>query len=112
MPKSSHPWDIYSEQLLHLGYGYPLWNPDQPQRRSVLVGDVGMVREGEFIPLFNTLQDATSEIQPRRMVPTDFVPLPRDRLFIIGPREKIRQKMLCSGDTHESTVSIGAGLGK
>ena len=54
--REHHAWDIYAEQLIDKGYGYPLWYPDQPAQRQIHLGDVGWIQEGEFVPLFNTMK--------------------------------------------------------
>ncbi|KAI0633109.1 hypothetical protein C8Q77DRAFT_1040359, partial [Trametes polyzona] len=88
--------DIYAEQLVHLGYGHPLWVPDPaPGKPPVEVGDVGWMNEGEFLPLFNAFREE-HDAQPLGAVPVDFVPLNVHDCTIIGPRDKISQTVLCS----------------
>ena len=76
---SSKPWDIYVKQLLSDGrvdqYGYPLWvEPElsSASSRDVFLGDVGLLRDGHFIPLCNTMAPA-DDSKNRNGVPRDFV---------------------------------------
>ncbi|KAI0350573.1 hypothetical protein OH77DRAFT_1412848 [Trametes cingulata] len=104
---STAPWDIYTEQLIHLGYGYPLWVPDPaPGAAQVQIGDVGWVNDGEFISLFNALR-GEDDAQPRGGVPVDHVPLDVRDLSILGPRDKIWQRVLCSRSIRKLDVSGG-----
>ncbi|KAI0369524.1 hypothetical protein BV20DRAFT_353149 [Pilatotrama ljubarskyi] len=104
---STAPWDIYAEQLMHLGYGYPLWIPDPaPEAAQVQIGDVGWVNDGEFVPLFNAPR-GENDAQPRGGVPVDHVPLETRDLTIPGPRDKIWQPVLCSRSIRKVEVSGG-----
>ncbi|KAI0819434.1 hypothetical protein BC628DRAFT_1342226 [Trametes gibbosa] len=99
------PWDIYADQLTHLGYGYPLWIPDPaPGAPSVEIGDVGWINEGEFLPLFNAFR-GENEAQPRGAGPVDHVPLLLRDCTIVGPRDKISQPVLCSRSIQKVDVS-------
>ncbi|KAL1943450.1 hypothetical protein VTO73DRAFT_4525 [Trametes versicolor] len=104
-------WDIYAEQLVSLGYGYPLWYPDpSPERAPVQLGDVGWVKEGEFHALFNALREA-HDAQPMGAVPADFAPLnPLGGVQIVGPRQKIWQRVLHSETIHCTDVSGGVAV--
>ncbi|KAI0349454.1 hypothetical protein OH77DRAFT_1365948, partial [Trametes cingulata] len=107
---SGAPWDIYAEQLTHLGYGYPLWVPDPaPGTSPIEIGDVGWIKDGEFVPLFNALR-GENESQPMNAVPVDHVPLDIRRLSIRGPRDRISQPILCSRSVRTLEVS-GASSG-
>ncbi|EIW53818.1 uncharacterized protein TRAVEDRAFT_77124, partial [Trametes versicolor FP-101664 SS1] len=99
---------IYAEQLISLGYGYPLWVPDPaPGQAPIQIGDVGWVHEGEFHVLFNALREA-HVAQPMDAVPANFAPLNPKGLQIWGPREKIWQRVLCSRTIHRREISGGA----
>lgn len=131
-PISDRPWDIYTEQMMRKGLGYPLWTPDQPGARSkssdanpgsasrnvrgpcgVLLGDVGWVSEGVFHVLFNALHPPDSGVQPQEnMVPKDFVPLSAKGLRIYGPRETIRQETISSGTTRELGGAVEGQIGR
>ncbi|KAH9851229.1 hypothetical protein C2E23DRAFT_247420 [Lenzites betulinus] len=102
---STAPWDIYAEQLTHLGYGYPLWIPDPaPGAPPVEIGDVGWINEGEFVSLFNVFR-GEKEAQPRGAVPVDHVPLLTRDCTIVGPRDKISQSVLYSRSIRKVDVS-------
>ncbi|KAI0651061.1 hypothetical protein C8Q79DRAFT_996631 [Trametes meyenii] len=106
---STVPWDIYAEQMLHLGYGHPLWVPDPaPTAPEVEIGDVGWINDGEFLPLFNVFRG--NESQPKGAVPRDHVPLDIKGVDILGPRDKIWQSVLCSRSIRKVDVSASAGM--
>ncbi|KAL7278405.1 hypothetical protein ACG7TL_007402 [Trametes sanguinea] len=108
---SGAPWNIYAEQLEGLQYGFPLWVPDPaPQMKPVELGDVGWVREGEFIPVFNAFR-AAEDSQPWEETPDGFVPLSTRGLAFIGPREKIGQTLLCSNSIKQRAASTNLGAG-
>ncbi|KAI8996221.1 hypothetical protein BD414DRAFT_533935 [Trametes punicea] len=108
---SPAPWKIYAEQLAHVGFGYPLWVPDpSPGSSPIEIGDVGWVRRGEFIPLFNAFR-AASDRQPFKAVPAGYEQLDRSQLVIRGPRETIRQEILHSRNIQQLDVSGGVAAG-
>jgi hypothetical protein len=50
------PYAIYNQQLSSLCLGYALWEPDPGKLYDqVSVGDVGYIRDGYFIRMFNVL---------------------------------------------------------
>ncbi|KZT22647.1 hypothetical protein NEOLEDRAFT_1137654 [Neolentinus lepideus HHB14362 ss-1] len=77
-PKSA-PWDIYPKELAVYGYGTALWEPNPPYisgrlvYEQIEVGDVGLIRHGSFMLLFNVFLDRSHPRQ--RHVPHDFRPL-------------------------------------
>jgi hypothetical protein len=46
-------YSIYANQLIPKGHGHPLWEPDPGQEPAVQLGDVGYLKDGGFIRLFN-----------------------------------------------------------
>ena len=50
---SSSPYVVYPSSLFSLDQGYALWYPEPHESGEVQVGDVGYIREGAFIRLFN-----------------------------------------------------------
>ncbi|OSC98124.1 hypothetical protein PYCCODRAFT_1471329 [Trametes coccinea BRFM310] len=105
------PWKIYAEQLAPVGFGYPLWAPDPPPGTNpVELGDVGWVRRGEFVALFNACR-AADDRQPLNAVPSGYEPLDPSTLVTRGPRESIRQEVLHSRSIKQLDVSSGAGAG-
>ncbi|KAI0673301.1 hypothetical protein C8Q78DRAFT_714618 [Trametes maxima] len=107
---STASWDIYAEQMAHLKYGFPLWSPDPPPGGAPIeLGDVGWVREGEFIPLFNAFRDSDDR-QPHGRVPAGFSPLSLQDMMIRGPREKVSATMLCSRGIKSRNVSAGVAV--
>ena len=92
-------YDIYRDQLASLHRGHALWEPDPSGLYDqVQVGDVGYVREGYFVCLFNALLSADDHAQVHG-VPEGFVPLN------IGPAN-IRTLNLFKGDYCSSTVTV------
>ena len=61
-PMSDPPFDVYRDQLSALSQGVALWRPSPPRDTSnnpiytnVSIGDVGYLREGAFIRMFNVM---------------------------------------------------------
>ncbi|KAI0323503.1 hypothetical protein GY45DRAFT_1349778 [Cubamyces sp. BRFM 1775] len=107
---STPPWDIYAQQLEPLGYGYPLWTPDPaPGAAQVDIGDVGFIKDGEFIALFNIFRGEGEE-QPRGRVPTGHVPLDISNVEVVGPRDKISHSPLYSRSIRVTNASGGASI--
>ena len=50
---STSPCVIYSSTLSSLGQGYALWYPEPHSTGELQVGDVGYIRDGAFVRLFN-----------------------------------------------------------
>lgn len=65
------PADIYADQLVRLGYGYPLWEPEPTKHGEVLIGDVGYVLDGAFYRLFNAMRGADDPVNAAG-VPEEF----------------------------------------
>ncbi|KAJ7601117.1 hypothetical protein C8J56DRAFT_26549 [Mycena floridula] len=70
--------EVYSNGLMPLGHGFPLWRPkpmNMMGRRGVQVGDLGYVtRDGGFVFLFNIHRDKDDPSQSRG-APDGFSPL-------------------------------------
>jgi hypothetical protein len=50
------PCDVYQRHLRPLFHGYPLWRPDPANfYQHVSIGDVGYVKEGYFVRIFNAM---------------------------------------------------------
>ena len=51
------PFSVYRDQLTALCHGLPLWNPNPLKGvyNKVSIGDVGFLREGTFIRMFNVM---------------------------------------------------------
>ncbi len=108
---NSPPWDIYAKQMFHHGYGYPLWVPDPaPGTPSVEIGDVGWRMEGAFHPLFNSMKQS-DEPQPRGDVPLDYIPFPKAKAILDGPRMRISQSVLCGRSLHCLDAAAGVSAG-
>lgn len=68
---TSSPPDIYAEQLIRLGLGYPLWEPEPTEYGEVLLGDVGYTTEGAFYRLFNAIRPENDPVNAQG-VPENF----------------------------------------
>ena len=59
-------WDIFAQELSHLGHGHPLWYPEPcPDSGEIRLGDFGYLREGSFYFLFNAMQSADDTVNSR-----------------------------------------------
>ncbi|KAF8267554.1 hypothetical protein EI94DRAFT_1730277 [Lactarius quietus] len=94
-------YDTYRDQLASLHHGHALWAPNPAGLYDqVTVGDVGYVRQGHFLRMFNALLPANDPAQVYG-VPDGYVPLN------MGPFQNMRTMNLDQGDYCSSTVSIG-----
>jgi len=101
------PPDVLREQLTSLFYGHALWMPDPAFYERVSIGDVGYVKEGYFVRMFNVLLDwsnpsnytlyeeSNSESQPENYVRLD-----------MGRFNNIRQTTLSKGDYYSRCVTV------
>ena len=99
MPPQAH-YNVYREQLTSLYHGHALWDPDPANLyEKVSVGDVGYVRDGCFVRMFNVLlqsDDPSNRIigQPDFYEPVD-----------LGPFVNVRVSRLGRGEYHSRYVS-------
>ncbi|KAF8516341.1 hypothetical protein BU17DRAFT_50957, partial [Hysterangium stoloniferum] len=70
--------EIYAERLLHAKRGQPLWNADPYEDLPVEIADVGYVRDGTWIRLFNA---SKPKEDPYNSVLRPGVPTNHERLF-------------------------------
>ena len=102
----SAPWDIYADEHLHHGYGYPLWMPDSdPSVSEAEIGDVGWLQDGGFYQMFNSMK-AEGEPQVRGDIPSNYVPFCPPTLAIAGPHHKILQPVLCGHSIKQVDVDL------
>ncbi len=96
-------YDTYRDQLMNLGHGHALWVPDPCGLYDrVQVGDVGYVKQGHFLPMFNALLPANDPTQAYG-VPEGFVPLN------MGEFTNIRTLNLSGGDYCSNAVTVNHG---
>ncbi|KAI0696228.1 WD40-repeat-containing domain protein [Cerioporus squamosus] len=106
-----HAWDVYAQQLFHHGYGFPLWLPDpDPTASPVQIGDVGWMKNGGFLQLFNA-RNSEDEQPVRYGVPDGYEPFNPPNLIITGPKERILQPLLYGRTVREVDVSGRASAG-
>lgn len=102
------PADIYAEQLIPLGYGYPLWQPEPTKHGEVLIGDVGFTTEGRFYRLFNAMRSRDDPVNARG-VPEEFEVLAVDDQELFHANEEF----LPAGPLHTTSVTsrkVSAGV--
>jgi hypothetical protein len=87
-------YSIYANQLIPKGHGHPLWEPDPGLEPAVELADVGYLKDGGFIRLFNAskqLGDSSNAFgvpkgyEPLTVTPSDIRrrnPLPRKPEYI------------------------------
>ena len=111
MFKSLKISEIYASQLVHLGYGHPLWYPEPDLVGEIKIGDVGYIDDGKFIRLFNACRTERDGINTKRGVPGGFVPLkfPDEQILkqdnIVNPGKPLR-----SDSVQEAKFNAGAGV--
>jgi hypothetical protein len=94
------PCDVYREQLRSLGHGLPLWNPDPANfYQQVSIGDVGYIREGYFVRIFNVLLPCDD---PSNRLLGDPEPYPR---LDFGPFGNVRRSKFSAGDYYSRCVT-------
>ena len=96
----STPADIYAEQLIPLGYGYPLWQPEPTKHGEVLIGDVGFISGGCFYRLFNAMLPQDDPINARG-VPEEFQVLEVDNTELLHAKDEF----LPPGPLHTTSVT-------
>ena len=86
------PHDVFQDQLASLFYGHALWVPDPaPLYQQVSIGDVGFVRDGYFVRMFNVLLEWDNPLNR-----TFCEPEPYTRLDM-GPFANIRNSRFSKG---------------
>lgn len=91
-------YDTYRDQLANLYRGHALWDPDPAGLYDrVRVGDVGFVRKGHFLRMFNAFLPANHPTQVYG-VPEGFAPL--------NTGSNTRMRNLSSGDYCSQTVRV------
>ena len=89
---SFRPWDVYAQQLLPLGYGFPLWRPGSKDNgREVLIGDVGWIKNGQFRAFFNTMHHASGSVNAPLGVPDSFEILDPSTVLIKNYGNEVQQ---------------------
>ncbi|KAI0756081.1 hypothetical protein C8Q80DRAFT_6164 [Daedaleopsis nitida] len=106
-------WDIYSRQLISLGYGHPLWGPEPCSNFGpIRLGDVGYLREGHFRVLFNTMEGRDDPVNVRRGLPVGFQIFVPPADSVLHESDKITQPQLHSKSIQSirlaSAVSAGS----
>lgn len=66
--------EAYTNQMLFMCEGYPLYNPDPEDRYDLVrIGDVGHIEDGRFLRGFNVSHPADDPVN-NRGVPPNFIP--------------------------------------
>ena len=59
--------------MSYLGHGAPLWHPEPADTGEIAIGDVGVIRDGQFHRLFNVTASAVHPLN-KSVVPAEFLP--------------------------------------
>ena len=102
------PWDIYAEQLLPLGYGYPLWIPE-PNGREIHIADIGWLKDGAFRPLFNSMRSAGDPLNKKRGVPENFIEFDQKNAFV-QEYARISQRIVSSRSIRTTETSAAVNV--
>ena len=88
------PYDIYRDQLTSLFHGHALWEPGPitSTYEHVSIGDVGYVRTGRFVRMFNVLLPWDDPVNNKlgRLEPYE--------MLDIGPFANVAQSKFARGD--------------
>jgi hypothetical protein len=105
------PSDVFREQLASLFYGCALWVPDPaPLYQQVSIGDVGYVRDGYFVRMFNVLLEWDDPRNRTFCLPEEYTRLD------MGPFVNVRKSKFSKGPyysrqvTTEEVTYVGAVL--
>ncbi|OCH90342.1 hypothetical protein OBBRIDRAFT_605307 [Obba rivulosa] len=96
MPSSE---EIYVRELLVLGKGLPIWDPEPPiPHGEVHIGDVGYFWQGAFYRFFNTMSSVEENEEDGCEVPTPFTQLemPKNAFRVDDPCAIQANAPLCS----------------
>jgi hypothetical protein len=100
MPPSP-PDEVYRDQLISLFYGHALWSPDPAlQYERVEIGDVGYVKDGYFVRMFNVLLPWDHPSNPRSCTPEQYTPLD------IGLFSNTKKTRFAKGDYYSRHVNV------
>ncbi|EIW56314.1 uncharacterized protein TRAVEDRAFT_128116 [Trametes versicolor FP-101664 SS1] len=118
MPPTLPIHHVYTEQLLPLGHGFPLWDAEPEDKKfEVEIGTVGRIDSGKFWLLFNAMKPADDPYQ-KHGVPATYEPLSIPGHAPQGPWEKIKfplvvSRTVCNRDiaaAPDGSVSLGGSL--
>jgi hypothetical protein len=105
MPSSTY--NVYREQLTSLFQGHALWEPEPTSLcTQVSIGDVGYIREGHFIRMFNVLLEWNDLSNYTLCEPEPYTSLD------LGPFVNIRESKFSKGDycsRHVTPNNMAAG---
>ncbi|KAH9839012.1 uncharacterized protein C8Q71DRAFT_855664 [Rhodofomes roseus] len=96
-----YAWDVYAQELLPLGHGYPLWDPRPDETAGEIeIGDVGYIEDGRFRRLFNPTLPRDDPANCAWGVPKDFRPLEIGNLITEEQRTLGDDILSCRHVTH------------
>jgi hypothetical protein len=94
------PYDTYREQLSSLFFGHALWDPDPgPIYHQVSIGDVGYVRDGYFVRMFNVILEWDHALNRTFCVPEPYTSLD------MGPFINTRSLRVSKGHYYSRAVT-------
>ncbi|KAF8516249.1 hypothetical protein JB92DRAFT_2272739 [Gautieria morchelliformis] len=67
-------WETYYQELISRGHGHAVWDPDPGEEPAVQVADVGYMKNGTFIRLFNASK-AIGDISNKLGTPEGYEPI-------------------------------------
>ncbi|KAI0343808.1 hypothetical protein BDW22DRAFT_1304140, partial [Trametopsis cervina] len=101
---------VYAEQLLPKGHGFPLWIPEpSSQFGEILLGDVGYIWDGSFFRLFNVTLPRGHPVN-RRGVPEGFEHLEYDLDAAVRKVDRyLEQGSICSQSVKRTNITMQGG---
>jgi hypothetical protein len=99
---------LYRNELTHLGYGNPIWEPNPTHYDCVRIGDVGFFLNDQFMPLFNILDSSDDSNRNRRL------PFPQPNFPTLNlpdyPNIQVRNPLQAGVHALESSSTFSASV--
>lgn len=105
------PYTAYSSSMSSLGLGYALWCPEPHNTGELQVGDVGYIRDGAFIRLFNINSSRPEHQVTSWPIPFEVAdPLPADTFQLDCRKALLTPGHYCSHGVVKKDVGVSADV--
>ena len=101
-----HISEVYATQLEDQLHGYPLWFPEGPKDSGdIEIGDVGYIRDGQFIELFKA-KYARDDGHNARNLQRNRIPVTHEPLPEMAYSEIVKNEHYIEGETMCTSKSL------